>query len=209
MRNWNTYEKVGQTRDDAVGEAFDKVARLLGLPYPGGPEISRLADVARANNYPSALTLTRPMLDSGDLDVSFSGIKTAVRYAVEDTKPTEEVRAAIAREFEDSVTEVLIAKAKAGIEQFAVRSFIIGGGVSANRFIRESCKATFSAEYPDLALYIPDPSLTTDNSIMIALAGHAHLASAQQPDELDSLRAEGNKQHRRLPLGGDAFPRTS
>lgn len=209
MRDWNTYEKIGQTRDDAVGEAFDKVARLLGLPYPGGPEISKLADEARKNSYPRTLELTRPMLDSGDLDVSFSGIKTAVRYAVQEREPSHEERAAIAREFEDAVTEVLISKAHGAIDRFSAQTLIIGGGVSANRFIRDSFTNTFATEYPDLAIHIPDPSLTTDNSVMIALAGHAHLASAKQPSELTDLRAEGNKAHRRIPLGKNAFPAAS
>ena len=206
MRTWNTYEKIGQTRDDAVGEAFDKVARLLSLPYPGGPEISKLADEARTHEYPRTLELTRPMLDSGDLDVSFSGIKTAVRYAVQDKELTHEERAAIAREFEDAVTEVLIAKARDAINEFTAHTFIIGGGVSANRFIRDSFTATLTREFPDLALYIPHPSLTTDNSVMIALAGHAHLHAAKDPGALGDLRAEGNKQHRRIPLGENAFP---
>ncbi|MEX0917849.1 MAG: tRNA (adenosine(37)-N6)-threonylcarbamoyltransferase complex transferase subunit TsaD [Candidatus Paceibacterota bacterium] len=205
MRDWTTYEKIGQTRDDAVGEAFDKVARLLGLPYPGGPEISRLAEEARTANYPRVLELTRPMLDSGDLDVSFSGIKTAVRYAVQDQELTHEIQCAIAREFEDAVTEVLVAKARTAIDRVSAQTLILGGGVSANRHIRDMFRATLEAEYPDLALYIPDPSLTTDNSVMIALAGHAHAASAKLPDDLDSLRAEGNKQHRRIPLGENAF----
>jgi N6-L-threonylcarbamoyladenine synthase len=192
MRDWHTYEKVGQTRDDAVGEAFDKVARLLGLPYPGGPEISRLADRARAENLTPIKTLPRPMLDSGDLDFSFSGLKTAVRYAVADRNLTEDERAAMAREFEDAATDVLIAKGTAAIEQYGVHSFLIGGGVSANRHIRAAFRATLKDEYPDIALFIPEPSLATDNSIMIALAGHANEAHACSPREAETIRADGN-----------------
>lgn len=205
MRGWNEYEKVGQTRDDAVGEAFDKVARLLGLPYPGGPEISRLAREAREAGYPTAAPLPRAMRDSGDLDVSFSGLKTAVRYAVQERMLTDEERAAIAREFEDAVTEILLEKARTGIDTYAARSFIIGGGVSANAHLRETFRSVFAAEYPDLALYIPDPTLTTDNSVMIALAGHAHASSAHAANDTDTIRAEGNKEHRRIPLGERLF----
>lgn len=205
MSDWHQYEKIGQTRDDAVGEAFDKVARLLGLPYPGGPEISRLASYARGKQVPPSVSLPRPMLDSDDLDVSFSGIKTAVRYAIQDKDLTDDERAAVAREFEDAVTEVLIKKAKRAIDMHNVRSFVIGGGVSANRYIRDTFKETLALEYPDLALYIPDPSLSTDNSIMIALVGHAHENNARQSKELGDLKAEGNKQHRKIPVGGKAF----
>ena len=89
VNSWNQYEKIGETRDDAVGEAFDKVARMLGFPYPGGPEISKAATEARSAHLPEFAPLPRPMLDSGDLDFSFSGLKTAVRYAIEGKELTE------------------------------------------------------------------------------------------------------------------------
>ncbi len=149
------------------------------------------------------------MLDSGDLDVSFSGLKTAVRYAIEGRTLTDEARAAIAREFEDAAVDILLAKARTGIDRYGARSLIVGGGVSANRHLRESFSHFFSAEYPDLVLHIPDPSLTTDNSVMIALAGHAHAASARTAEEIATLRAEGNKEHRRIALGSDPFKWTS
>ena len=192
MRDWNVYEKIGQTRDDAVGEAFDKAARLLGLPYPGGPEISRLADHARSENLPPFASLPRPMITSGDLDFSFSGIKTAVRYAVEGKALTGDERAAMAREFEDAVTEVLLAKASHAIDMHGAQSFIIGGGVSANRFLRDTFRTTLAREYPDLTLSIPEASLSTDNSIMIALAGHAHANDTLTPKDARRIRADGN-----------------
>jgi len=110
MDEWGRYKLIGQTRDDAVGEAFDKVARLLGLPYPGGPEISRRADEARAANLPEYIPLPRPMLHSGDLDFSFSGLKTAVRYAIAEKTLSHDEVSALARDFEDAAVEVLIAK---------------------------------------------------------------------------------------------------
>lgn len=191
MHNWHDYERIGRTRDDAVGEAFDKVARLLELPYPGGPEISKRADDARTRDLPLFTPLPRPMLDSGDLDLSFSGLKTAVRYAVHGKTLTDDERASVAREFEDAVTEVLIAKTKRAIDEHGVQSLIIGGGVSANRYIRQQFQTVFKTEYPDLAIHVPESSLATDNSIMIGLAGHARADRALTPSETDSLRASG------------------
>ena len=115
INNIGSYEVIGRTRDDAVGEAFDKVARILGYPYPGGPEISALAQIARDENIntENEIKLPRPMLHSKDLDFSFSGIKTAVLYMVQKIPNlTEEIKKQIAREFEDSVIEVLFSKTK-------------------------------------------------------------------------------------------------
>lgn len=202
MKDWMSYELVGQTRDDAVGEAFDKVARMLGLPYPGGPEISRLAELAREKDLPHFVELPRPMLDSGDFDFSFSGLKTAVRYAIEGKELTEDEKAAVAREFEDAATTVLLKKAKAAIDAHGGETLILGGGVSANRHIRSTFAEYFKKEYPMLALYLPEPKLTTDNSVMIALAGHAHARESLTHKEADTLTAYGNRhQHftKKLP----------
>lgn len=195
MAGWREYEKVGSTRDDAVGEAFDKVARLLGLPYPGGPEISRRASEARAANRPSFAKLPRPMLDADNADFSFSGLKTAVRYAIEGKELSEADKDAVARDFEDAVVEVLLKKTERAINEHGIRSLIIGGGVSANRHIRETFAAHFAREYPDLGLYLPDPKLSTDNSVMIALAGHARAGNAlpPTPESLSTIMASGNR----------------
>ncbi len=193
MRDYATYELIGQTRDDAVGEAFDKVARMLGLPYPGGPEIGTLAEHARRENLPSFLTLPRPMLDSNDFDFSFSGLKTAVRYALAEKNLSRDEKAAVAREFEDSVTDVLLKKSHSAIDKFNAKTFIIGGGVSANSFIRERFGTFFRNKYPMLTLYIPRIALSTDNSVMIALAGHARTEQALSPRNTASIRADGNR----------------
>lgn len=194
MRGWGQYEKVGVTRDDAVGEAFDKVARLLDLPYPGGPEISRLATYARQNALPPYATLPSPMITSGDLDFSFSGLKTAVRNAVLDKKLSEDEKAALARDFEDVVVKVLIHKVRQAIDEYGVKSAILGGGVSANTHLRHAFAGLDSPElYPNLILRLPDLALSTDNSIMIALAGHAHLTEALDSDTFTSIRADGNR----------------
>ncbi len=191
MNDWATYTRIGETRDDAVGEAFDKVARMLGLQYPGGPEISTRARSARAESIPQYIQLPRPMLDSDNLDFSFSGLKTAVRYAIEGKTLTEDDVASIAREFEDSVTEVLLAKTSRAIEEHGVHTLIVGGGVSANTFIRESFETHTKEHFPALTLYFPEQKLSTDNSIMIALAGHAHVHSAQNFDTTHIV-ADGN-----------------
>jgi N6-L-threonylcarbamoyladenine synthase len=205
MKNWTHYERVGETRDDAVGEAFDKVARMLGLPYPGGPEIGKWAETAREKNLPEYAKLPRPMLDSNDLDFSFSGLKTAVRYAIKDKVNTESREsalgyatltddeiAAIARDFEDSVTEVLRKKSQRAIDTYGIQTLIVGGGVSANTYIRETFNSFFLQEYPHLKVYFPPRNLSTDNSVMIALAGHAHAKEAGTEESFSSVKADGN-----------------
>lgn len=174
MDAWGSYELVGRTRDDAVGEAFDKVARMLDLPYPGGPEISRLAEMARTAGTTPTLTLPRPMLTSGDADFSFSGLKTAVRHALMDRELTDAYRQEVALDFENAVTAVLLTKTRRALEERDAQSLILGGGVAANTHIRRSFTELFATEYPERTLYLPERSLTTDNALMIALAGHAH-----------------------------------
>lgn len=193
MSDWGTYEKVGQTRDDAVGEAFDKVARLIGLPYPGGPAISKLAAKARKEDLPEYAALPRPMLRSGDLDFSFSGLKTAVRYAVQEKELTDDERAAVARDFEDAVTETLLKKASTAVSDTGAKTLIVGGGVSANGFIKRAFEEHFLTEFPDCTVYFPTTSLATDNSIMIALAGHARATGALSPGGAEGIQADGNK----------------
>lgn len=193
MRNWGQYEKIGQTRDDAVGEAFDKVARLLGLPYPGGPEISRLAAAARKQALPVFAPLPRPMLNSGDLDFSFSGLKTAVRYAVQDRELSDDERAAVARDFEDAVTEVLLRKVSDAISNTGAQTLVVGGGVANNQHLRQTVTSHFLQTFPDVTVYFPQPGLSTDNSIMIALAGHARKDGALSPAGAVAIQAHGNK----------------
>jgi len=193
MKDWGEYEKIGQTRDDAVGEAYDKVARMVGLPYPGGPEIAKLAGEARKRKLPEFAKLPTPMLHSGDLDFSFSGLKTAVRYATEDKELTPDEVAAVARDFEDAVTTVLIKKTCNAIEDNGAKTLIVGGGVSANQYIKRSMEARLLTDYPDVDCYFPQPGLSTDNSIMIALAGHARAGNALTPKGSDVIRADGNR----------------
>jgi N6-L-threonylcarbamoyladenine synthase len=173
MKDWQQFQVIGQTRDDAVGEAFDKVARMMGLPYPGGPEISRLAAEQRAIGKSTGMfKLPRPMLRSEDYDFSFSGLKTSVLYSLRRLPEiSNEARKEMAEEFENAVTEVLLEKTRKSLEEFGVKTLIIGGGVVANVYIKESF-VKMMASYPDIGLLLPENELSTDNAVMIAIAGY-------------------------------------
>ncbi|MCR4275005.1 MAG: tRNA (adenosine(37)-N6)-threonylcarbamoyltransferase complex transferase subunit TsaD [Candidatus Campbellbacteria bacterium] len=184
VHDWGTYELIGQTRDDAVGEAFDKVARLLGLPYPGGPEISRLAAEARnpKSEIRNTIHLPRPMIDSNDFDFSFAGLKTAVLYAVKKLGSlSDEQKKEIACEFENAAVEVLVSKTKKALEHYNAPTLIIGGGVVANTHLREEMKKMLAQEFPDVTLLLPTHELSTDNAVMIGIAGY--IAYTKNPNE--------------------------
>ncbi len=194
MVDWGKYEKVGETRDDAVGEAFDKVARMMKLPYPGGPEIGRRADIARkANVAPYKEVLPRPMLHSNDFDFSFSGLKTAVRYAIDGAELTDEQKNALSRDFEDAAVEVLLKKTQNAIDHHHAQTLIIGGGVSANNYLRQTFTETMLTSHPEVEIYLPHRNLSTDNSIMIALAGHAQIVTARTAGAIPLITAAGNR----------------
>ncbi len=193
-KDWLKYKIVGRTRDDAAGEAFDKVARILDLPYPGGPEISKLA-LKIPTRGPSSVVikLPRPMLHSSDFDFSFSGLKTAVLYLVQNLKKegtfTEKVKAEIADEFQKAAIEVLVAKTLLACQKFKAKTIIAGGGVIANTALRETLKLT--ANTNNLNLLIPELTYSTDNATMIALAaGWRFLAGKQKISH--TFKADGN-----------------
>ncbi|MCX6820132.1 MAG: tRNA (adenosine(37)-N6)-threonylcarbamoyltransferase complex transferase subunit TsaD [Candidatus Adlerbacteria bacterium] len=184
MKDWFDYTLVGQTKDDAVGEAFDKVARMLGLSYPGGPEISKLAEYARQNNITSDIKLPRPMLHEPTCDFSFSGLKTAVLYALRDlggmhTLSSDHITA-FAREFEDAVSDVLIAKTRRALEQTDSKTFVIGGGVAASKHLRRTLGARIEAEFPNVEFRLPALDITGDNAVMIAMAALARMLSGAE-----------------------------
>lgn len=196
--SWDQMEVIGETRDDAIGEAYDKAARVLGLPYPGGPEISKLAAEARANPPKefADLKLPRPMIGSNDLDFSLSGLKTAVLYAFRDEARknggavSNEFRLVVAREFEESVGDVLSAKARRASEERGPKSIIAGGGVFANAYIRgrlESVAKEVGAE----PVFTPT-ELATDNATMVALAGYIRFLSSGA-DDPEAVRADGSR----------------
>lgn len=214
MKEWFTYKVIGETLDDAVGEAFDKVARMLGLPYPGGPEISKLAQAARAENSASkrsgltasdavqeirgplqgefSAKLPRPMISSNNCDVSFSGLKTAALYALRDRTLTDEERKDFAREFEDAVTDVFVAKTRKALQETGAETFVIGGGVAANKFIRESLQRLIDQDFSDVEFRLPELSITGDNAIMIAEAALARALSGIDDTSKGEVRAVGN-----------------
>jgi N6-L-threonylcarbamoyladenine synthase len=165
------YELLGETVDDAAGEAFDKTAQLLGLGYPGGPALSKLADGGQAYRF----RLPRPMLNSGDLDFSFSGLKTAVLTLCR--KEGVEARADIAAAFQVAVVEVLAAKCIAALKQTGLRRLVVAGGVGANRALRERLDA--EAVQNRFAVFYPPLELCTDNGAMIAFAGALRLSAGQ------------------------------
>ncbi|MEM5455307.1 MULTISPECIES: tRNA (adenosine(37)-N6)-threonylcarbamoyltransferase complex transferase subunit TsaD [Paraburkholderia] len=166
------YETLGETLDDAAGEAFDKTAKLLGLGYPGGPEVSRMAEFGT----PGAVVLPRPMLHSGDLDFSFSGLKTAVLTHAKKlggSNICEQAKADLARGFVDAAVEVLAAKSLAALKKTKLNRLVVAGGVGANRQLREALSA--AAKKRNFYVHYPDLSLCTDNGAMIALAGALRL----------------------------------
>ncbi|MEO6536546.1 MAG: tRNA (adenosine(37)-N6)-threonylcarbamoyltransferase complex transferase subunit TsaD [Candidatus Paceibacterota bacterium] len=191
-REWLSYELIGATRDDAVGEAFDKVARMLGLPYPGGPEISRLAELARARGGENPYTLPRPMIHDPHCDFSFSGLKTSVLYLVKDKELSETQKEDLALAFEDAVADVLYAKTSRALMDTSAKTLALGGGVSANTHIKRAFAERMAADFPDVRLCIPAASLTSDNALMIGMAGFYHAAKGDFV-VLDELKANGNR----------------
>jgi N6-L-threonylcarbamoyladenine synthase len=167
------YNLLGETRDDAAGEAFDKAAKLLGLPYPGGPELAALA----GNGHASALRLPRPMLDRPGLEFSFSGLKTAVLHAVREQPLTDQRRADIAFAAQEAIVDTLIAKAMRALEETGLDALVVSGGVSANRTLRERMSAAVAKW--GARVYYPRIAFCTDNAAMIAVAGLARLEAGQ------------------------------
>jgi N6-L-threonylcarbamoyladenine synthase len=167
------YQVLGETRDDAAGEAFDKAAKLLGLPYPGGPELARLAQAGRAGD----LRLPRPMLDRPGLEFSFSGLKTAVLYAAREQELTDQRKADIAFAAQDAIVETLVVKAMRALDQTGMDVLVVSGGVGANRSLRERMAA--AAARRGARVYYPRIEFCTDNAAMIAVAGLARLEAGE------------------------------
>ena len=176
---WGRYRLLGRTRDDAAGEAFDKVAKLIGLPYPGGPHVERLA----ATGDPSRFRFARPMLrrnqlpaDSDYYDVSFSGLKTAVLHAVRAGSPEDHPH--IARGFHDALVETLVEKTARAVEQFGRERVVLGGGVAGNRTLAAAMQSR--VRRLGATVFAPSARLATDNAAMIARAGLYHLEQGER-----------------------------
>jgi len=168
------YRIIGETLDDAAGEAFDKTAKLLGLPYPGGAALASLAESGRSGEF----TFPRPMLDRPGLDFSFSGLKTAALVALRGRELNDSVRADVARGFEEAVVETLSEKCRRALTQTGHQRLVVAGGVGANRRLRERLAAV--ARGLNAELYFPRTEFCTDNGAMIALAGCLRLAAGMR-----------------------------
>ncbi len=174
------YKKIGETRDDAIGEAFDKVARLLNLPYPGGPEIEKLAKKGNS----SAINFPRPMLNQKNYDFSFSGLKTAILYYLRDNKlqtTNYQLKTKIAASFQQAAFDVLIKKTLRAANEFKAKSIFISGGVAANKTLQQQFKLNINPPHPPtggdgqiskVKFFAPSKNFCGDNAAMIAVAGY-------------------------------------
>lgn len=170
------YEIIGSSLDDAAGEAFDKTAKLLGLPYPGGPALAQWAQRGR----PGRFRFPRPMLDRPGLDFSFSGLKTAVVVATRGMELDDQLRADVAYEFQQAVVDTLVAKCARAAAQTALSTLVVAGGVGANLLLRRELGAL--GERAGLSILYPRPEFCTDNAAMIAYAGYRRLAAGERDD---------------------------
>jgi N6-L-threonylcarbamoyladenine synthase len=216
VKKWMDYKIIGQTLDDAVGEAFDKVARMLGLPYPGGPQISKLAEKERFSRERSieqadepsianfqqkimraesarkpGFSLPRPMLYSKNFDFSFSGLKTAVLYLIKKIGPLDDhTKSQIALEFENAAIESLVYKTSKAIEKYKIKTLIVGGGVSANKHLKNELKRITGRK---VKLLYPSRELSTDNSLMIGIVGYLnYIKKKRKVPRIESIKATGN-----------------
>jgi len=185
------YQIIGETRDDAAGECFDKTARILGLPYPGGPEIAR--EATRSKNK-TAIKLPRPMIYTKDYDFSFSGLKTAVlyEYQARDAKERKSKTYVqdMAAEIQQAIIDVLIHKTMKAQKEYNVKSIILGGGVSANDELRKQLES--KTKDLDIQLFAPPKHLSVDNGAMIALAGYFKYAEGSYPKNPEKIEADPN-----------------
>ena len=219
MKNFGKYKVLGRTRDDAAGEAFDKTAKLLDLPYPGGPHLSKLAETGDNK----AFDLPRPMIHDKSLDFSFSGLKTAVRQIIEGTtynassplrdhatyiqmeagkrvthnastrlisQMSKKEKADLCASIQTAIVDVLVSKTLKAIKISKPKAFAVVGGVSANKHLQESLKQALKKEDPAVAYLLPAKGLHTDNGAMIAAAGLWNLMTGKKPTSLEKLDAE-------------------
>ena len=182
VRGVGDYALLGESVDDAAGEAFDKTAKLLGLGYPGGPQLAKLAEQGVAGRF----RLPRPMLHSGDLDFSFSGLKTAVLNVVSAPGWNPADMADLAAEFQQAVVEVLCAKSLAALKKVGLKTLVVAGGVGANQQLRAVLDAAVSGRGG--RVHYPEPALCTDNGAMIAFAGALRFAAGESGPEICAVR---------------------
>ncbi|MDI6777616.1 MAG: tRNA (adenosine(37)-N6)-threonylcarbamoyltransferase complex transferase subunit TsaD [Patescibacteria group bacterium] len=186
MKKHMDFKIVGQTLDDAAGEAFDKVAKILELGYPGGPIVSRLAELYQSSTFPSQqrscrdssksnFSLPRPMINSNNLNFSFSGLKTAVLYTIRDNPKTlksKKLTSELCAEFQQAAIDVLVSKTIRAAKKYKPKTILLGGGVSANKELRRQLGEIIKKQIPDTRYQIPDTKYSLDNAAMIAVAGY-------------------------------------
>ena len=219
MKKDLSYKIIGETMDDAVGEAFDKVAKLLNLGYPGGPMIEKIAKKGDKNKF----KFTRPMMNSDDYNFSFSGLKTAVLYKWNlefgilnlenkkeklklqnsdagfnsakfhsDFRQDSKFKSDIAVSFQEAAIDVLVSKTIKAAEQYKVKNVILGGGVSANKELQKQFKKTINKELPNSKFQIPNPNLSTDNALMIAVAAYYNIINDKNIKSWKNIKADAN-----------------
>jgi N6-L-threonylcarbamoyladenine synthase len=180
MKEIGKYKIIGETRDDAAGECFDKTARLLGLGYPGGPVISQYAEkyISKKRKDKIEIQLPRPMIHSKDFDFSFSGLKTAALYLIEKLKKKKinikKITPKIAFEIQEAISETLISKTISAAKKYKAKTIILAGGVSANKRLREKMKEEIKKELPKVKFFLPEIKYSTDNAVMIAITSFLH-----------------------------------
>ena len=168
MKDHGKFNLIGSTRDDAAGEVFDKVARVLGLGYPGGPEIERLARPFRVNSSQFTVKFPRPMISENNFDFSFAGLKTSVVNIVKNLELSEETTGKIAAEFQNAVVDVLVKKTLRAAYKYSAKSIVVGGGVAANSLLRD--RMFDAGAKTDIKVLFPSKLLSVDNGVMIAAA---------------------------------------
>jgi N6-L-threonylcarbamoyladenine synthase len=210
MKKHLDFKIIGQTLDDAAGEAFDKVAKILNLGYPGGPIISRFADLYQSSTFPfpdyssgnsskSNFSLPRPMINSNNLNFSFSGLKTAVLYTVRDNpkiRKSKKLTSELCAEFQRAIIDVLVSKTIRAAKKYNPKTILLGGGVSANKELRKQLGEKIKKEIPNTRYQIPDTKYSLDNAAMIAVAGYYKFRLAKNKkrfrDNWKKMEADAN-----------------
>ena len=200
MNGIGKYKRLGETRDDAAGEAFDKTARILGLLYPGGPEIAKQAKQANLTKLSlpklNLVKLPRPMVHTKDFDFSFSGLKTAVLYDYKKRtikeRESQDYIQSMAKEIQQAIVDVLISKTLKAAIQYGAKSIVLGGGVSANDELRKQLQYRMKQEGITIPLFLPKKELAGDNGVMPAIAGYFLFKKKTRVTNFDSLVAEAN-----------------
>lgn len=193
MKNIGKYKIIGETRDDAAGECFDKTARILGLDYPGGPAIAAEAQNFKLQSLDFKIKLPRPMIHQKNYDFSFSGLKTAVLYNFKNQLPkirkSKKYIQAMSAEIQQAIIDVLLKKTVKAAKKYKTKSIILGGGVAANKELRKQFERKIKKEIPNSKFQVPSPEFSTDNAVMIGIAGYFNIKKAKN---WEKIKADAN-----------------